>query len=238
MDEQTRDRCKPLGAPARCTLFRLAAAGLLAVALLAGCQSAQQRQDRLERFIDEILFGGPFDAHHRQDGQVVRWRGHMRVWLTGPQAAAHRAPMAERLSEVAELSGLQTSLVGAGAARDLTVKLVEDSAFLVSEEFAACYVHLEGEDHFVDGATIYVGMDQPEGFGRCIDHEIMHALGFRFHSGRLRSVLSPVHGERRFTVWDRLAIRALFDSRMRPGMSREEALPLLREILSELVVQR
>ena len=66
----------------------------------------------------------------------------------------------------------------------------------------------------------------------------MHALGFRFHSGRLRSVLSPVHGERRFTEWDRLAIRALFDSRLRPGMPREEALPLLREILAELLTAR
>ncbi len=238
MDERTRERCEPPGVPGRITPPRLAAAALLAVALLAGCQSAQQRQDRVLHFVDEILFGGPFDAHHEQDGQVVRWRGIMRVALTGPKAEAHREAMTGRLSEVAELAGLQTLMVREDSAHDLTVKLVEDRDFLVSEEFVSCYIHLEGKGHFVDGATIYVGMDRPRGFEHCIDHEIMHALGFRFHSGRLRSALSPIHGQHRFTEWDRLAIRALYDSRMQPAMSRDEALPLLRRILSELAVAR
>jgi hypothetical protein len=68
----------------------------------------------------------------------------------------------------------------------------------------------------------------------CLSHEIMHAMGFLNHSPILPSTLSPLHAEQDFTLWDEVALRVLYDDRLRPGMTEDEAMPIARQIIREL----
>ena len=215
--------------------LRAVAVGLLlAIVLLAGCRSPEVPEERLVRFVDELVFGGPFDAHHEQDKRVTRWSGTMRVAITGPGAEDHREPLAGHVASMAALSGLDARMVAAGDDdANVVVELVEKLDFQINREYADCYAHLHGQENRIDGATVYIGMAKAEGFQDCVVHELMHVFGFRYHSGILRSALSPAHGEDELTEWDELALRVLFDPRLEVGAPRDQTLPVIRQIVGE-----
>ena len=208
--------------------------GLLALALLTGCATEEVRNERLVRFMGELFFGGPYDAHHEQDKRLARWRGPMRVAIIGPHAEDYRDALAEQVARMAQLSGLDAHMAAAGDGEaNVVVELVEERDFLVNREYANCYAHLEGGEHHIDGAKIYIGMDKSDGFEDCAAHELMHVFGFRFHSGIVRSVMSPAHGEDELTEWDELAFQVLYDPRLELGAPRDLVLPVVRQIVRE-----
>jgi hypothetical protein len=207
---------------------------LLALVLLAGCATPEVRNERLVRFMDELFFGGPYDAHHEQDKHLARWRGPMRVAITGPHAEDYRDALAEQVARMAQLSGLDAHMAAAGDGEaNVVVELVEERDFLINREYADCYAHVKGGENHIDSAKVYIGMDKPEGFEDCAAHELMHVFGFRFHSGILRSVMSPAHGEDELTEWDELAFQVLYDPRLELGAPRDLVLPVVRRIVRE-----
>jgi hypothetical protein len=207
---------------------------LLALGLLAGCANVEASNERLVRFMDELFFGGPYDAHHEQDKRLARWSGAMRVAITGPDAEDYRDALAEQVAGMAALSGLDARMAAAGDGEaNVIVELVKQSDFLINREYADCYAHLEGNESHIDSAKVYIGMDKPDGFEDCAAHELMHVFGFRYHSGILRSVMSPAHGADDLTEWDELAFQVLYDSRLELGAPRDLVLPVVRQIVRE-----
>jgi hypothetical protein len=69
-------------------------------------------------------------------------------------------------------------------------------------------------------AEIYVNLANPGRITRCINHEVMHGFGFRGHAHSVFSVLSYQHAHQaQLTATDRLILEALYDPRLRAGMS-------------------
>ncbi len=69
----------------------------------------------------------------------------------------------------------------------------------------------------------------------CLPHEFMHAIGFPGHACRYRpSALCNLDLIDGFSAGDRVLIRILYDPRLINGMTRDEAMPLVRTILQEL----
>lgn len=210
-----------------------ACAALLMLPILSGCETTQVRNDRLVRFVDELLFGGPLDAHQEQDKRLARWNGAMRVAMTGARAGDFHEYVGAEVKAMGALAGLEARMVETADEANVIVTLVEERDFLVNDEYVGCYVSLDGSGSHIRQAKIYVGMLQSDNFERCIAHEFMHVFGFRFHSGLVSSVLSPVHDEEALTGWDELALRVLYDPRLETGIARDTALPLVRQIVSE-----
>lgn len=212
----------------------IARSTLLASVLVVGCAIQEAHHERLVRFMDELFFGGPYDAHLEQDKRLVRWRGEMRVAITGPRAEDYRDALAEQVARMAALSGVDARMVEPGEGEaNVVVELVEQSHFLVNREYADCYAHVKGGENHIDNASVYIGIDKPEGFEHCGVHELMHVFGFRYHSGILRSAMSPAHGEDELTEWDELAFQVLYDPRLELGAPRDLVLPVISQIVRE-----
>jgi len=72
----------------------------------------------------------------------------------------------------------------------------------------------------------------------CALHELVHLIGFRNHMDMLQpSILNTRDNLTELSINDRILVQALYDQRLRPGMSRAEALPIAREIIGELVAR-
>ena len=222
------------GKATRSALRAVAVGLLLAIVVPAGCSAPEVRDERLVRFVDELVFGGPFDAHHEQDKRVTRWSGDMRVAITGQRSEDYHDPLADHVARMAALSGLDARMVAAGKGEaNVVVELVSKNDFLINREFVDCYARLQGQGNQIDRATVFIGVAQAEGFRDCVVHELMHVFGFRYHSGIVRSVMSPTHGEHELTEWDKLAFRVLFDPRLEVGAPRDQALQIIRQIIRE-----
>jgi hypothetical protein len=86
------------------------------------------------------------------------------------------------------------------------------------------------------GSKIHInaGVMSPDGVGACLLEEIFQSMGFFGETpGHPETVLDDDIGYRELGAMDRLLLRTLYDPRLSAGMDRDQALPLVRQILAE-----
>lgn len=218
----------------------------LAVAMtaLVGCQSSLEVEDRLVTAFGETMFDvGP--ASHGQgemfskSGNLAKWESPVTVAVVEGDTPENVAATKEILSELAELGGLELDWVEAGAdGIELEIHFSDKREFVINEnQLAACYARTGGApDGLLQAVGIYIGSSgKDEWRTDCLTHELLHALGWRGHTHRIRSAISYAHGESELTKWDRLMMRALYDPRLPPGISKADAIPVVRVIFHEMI---
>jgi len=237
-----------LGRPA--TAFAAAALGL---ALLLGpaearglppAAPADQAVDDAVAFIDALALTREKPNGIAEAGWVRRWRGPVAVTLEGVAVPGFSAVVARSLARVSGWTGLAFRLADRAETGDRIVIRVRHHGVVAASygvSDAVCLTSTYGEDGLLHRAII----DISERYLDCLDHELMHALGFNNHwngAGARRhvaSVLAPRRSPDRrsaFSAWDILAIRTLYSADMAPGLGRDDALARARAILLEQAV--
>jgi hypothetical protein len=206
--------------------------------LLLGCAGADVPEERIVRFVDELTFGGPFDEHVPQDEKLTRWAEDLRVALAGPDAYQTRERVAMQLATFTAATGLGADIVAQDSDPNVTVKFVETADFLINREHVPCFAGQNLDLWIINQAEIQISIEDPTKVDQCLAHEFMHVFGLRYHSGIVRSALSFAHEEHELTQWDVIALQTLYDPRMSPGIDRGDALPVMRQIITERLAAR
>ena len=216
-------------------IYRICLLGLLASGLVACSEQAfSKRNDRLLRFMDELYFGSPYDRHHQQSKELTRWTGPMYVAVIGENIDRHMATIERFLKQLADLTELKITIVDPEDERsNVTLNLEREELFSINEEYAICYISLDDNVPEITEGSIHISAYDLENFDSCLAHEFLHQIGIAFHSALVRSVMSPAHWADGMTDWDILAVEILFDSRLSPGQTREDVLPIVGQILAE-----
>ena len=206
-----------------------------------------------ERF-ELVAFYDEFSGDERP---LYRWHDdRILVGLYGGDAEPYR-PDVERLTdELRSLTGAYIYPVRSMQPVDIAI-LMDTCANIRSalEEIpgledrvrravgANCYAVFFSRDpatpYTIDGALITISRTSPEPTRRCIAQELTQVLGLPndiddpdgtvFSSYSTRTTLSES---------DRNIVRILYDPRLRPGMTRAEAMPIVHEIAAELEAQQ
>ena len=206
-------------------------AGLI---ILQACANVDRTIDRNVRFFDELAFGGPYDNDLTHAKTLVKWDGPIRVTLIGKGAAKFESEVMRHLNRVSKLTGLSIELEKSPTSEsNYVVQFSPDIGFSVRKDFVRCSVGVRPKDGVIKNVRIKISTANESEVAGCITHEIMHSLGFRYHSGLVRSVLSPVHGEDDFTHWDDFLLTTLYSDTLSPGMSRAETRNLARSLIGK-----
>jgi hypothetical protein len=185
-----------------------------------------------------------------QDGAATP--GWVRKWIRPVGVHIHGTP---DLREVAEVESILTTLsnwtglsfdlsptpTGGGAHIDLHFRdRAEMDERYGAESRTVCHCETNG-----NGGALHTGeIEVSTGFTDCLRHEFMHALGFDNHwtgwraTSHMPSVLALRFAAARvdrFSYCDELAVRTLYDPRLRPGMPRGSALRSASAILTDLL---
>ncbi len=203
--------------------------------LLVSCQAAELRRERLYRFVDEISFGGPLDPVARREPRLARWGEPLKVAFLEGETPEHIALVEAQLATFTGLTGVPVNYVDGEEDANVTVAFKADPDFLANREYVPCYVGLRSNSTDLRRATIEISVADPERIERCIAHELMRTFGFRYHSGVVRSILSPAHDQETFSEWDELALRILYHPSVEAGLTREQAAPVFRRLIAELL---
>ncbi len=213
----------------------LAAFAVCVLSLLTACQASEQRRERIYRFVDEISFGGPMDPEVRRGPGLVRWEAPLKVVFLEGETPERILLVEEHLAEFTRLTGVPVSYIGGVEDANVTVAFKADPDFLANREYVPCYVGLRSSRTELRKAEIEISVADPERIQRCVAHELMHTFGFRFHSGVVRSILSPAHDQDTFSEWDELALQILYHPSVEAGLTREQAAPVFRRLIAELL---
>lgn len=219
--------------PVRVPRFRWCASLLLTGFLVVACQGGGQSDERLTRFIDEVMFGGYFDNHVPQRGRVAKWTADLSVSVEGHDAGRYLSRIEAQLERFSEWTGLGATITDTASSPSLKIILMADDDFLVNREHVSCYASVYTKADRIVAAEVHISLAEEEEFDHCLSHELMHAFGLRYHSGIVQSTLNPAHREAYPTLWDELALQVLYDARLSLSTNRVEAGSIIQDIVRE-----
>ena len=176
----------------------------------------------------ELLAFGPVDAPVSE--RLHKWRGRVRIALeSGTDTLGDK--VRSLASELGGLAGFQISVVAPGERATLVVTRADGAE-------GGCALDLEPPDGgVIEHAVLTLGTAlAPEQQRACLTSGLARALGLPGTSKLLTpSVFSLGEPAGELSATDRLVIRALYDARLRPGMSRKAAMSEVREVLTNLL---
>lgn len=219
----------------------LALAAVIAAATLTGGSPAAANSPRaihaddLLYFFDQIALRQQTRRFGRHPKWVRRWIGPVTVTLSGPAPAGFRRRLERALGRISRWSGERFGLArdpaNAPRRNRISIRIVPHAAMLrrYGRGSNVCTTATFGRHGRLHRARVVISHRYTD----CLDHELMHALGFDGHwYGRDR--FDPVHSvlalrytparRFRFTRFDAIAIRTLYHQRLWPGMPRPRAL--------------
>ena len=208
---------------------------LLTGLMLTACQNRALTEQRLDRFVEEVIFGGPIDGHLPKDDRIVKWSEAVLVAVLGTDTITYRPRVAAQVARISRISGLDVRMADAAHLANLKVTFVKTADFNINRENVPCFASVSNELDRIANAKVRISTANPELVDHCLSHELLHALGLLYHSGIVRSALSPAHRDAEITPWDELALRVLYDARLKAGAVRADAVPIMKEIVSELI---
>ena len=206
--------------------------------ILQACTNLDHTVDRNVRLFDELAFGGPYDNDLSHAERLVKWDGPIRVFLVGDGADRYQSEVMDHLDGISKLTGLSVRLDQSQSAEtNYLVQFSPKIGFAIRKDFVRCSVRVHHKNGTIEKVRLNISTAAEHAVTRCITHEIMHSLGFRYHSGLARSVLSPAHGENDFTRCDEIMLMALYSDGLSPGLSRAEALTSVRGLIEKALAE-
>lgn len=214
--------------------------GSIAVA----CQSPQMVEDRLVAAFGETMFDDNGVSHERvttdkEEPRLVKWGSPVEISVMEGATAENVAAVQGALEQFGELTELEITLTEPeNSSAQMQIFFDTKKDFVInSNERAKCFARSRSNrQNRLELAEVHVSQNADgEWETDCLVHEFLHAFGWRGHTHRVRSAISYMHGETELTRWDAYLMRTLYDPRLEPGISKDDAMPIARSILHKLL---
>ena len=217
---------------------------LLPLLLLGACQTTAEQRDALVQAFGEAVFNYAtnLEGTHRQPTgiKLARWVGPVHVHIVGEGLSPKQRNEIQRdilvFAQLAKIDFQEgDSQVTETEGNQLIVEVSKENTFTINKnELSRCYAHTSSRsDGSLSKVKIVLGQSNFKEDTKCIFHEFMHGVGFQGHTHGLDSTLSYFHGKQELTHWDDILLKTLYHAELKPGMTRAEALPIARKIISE-----
>lgn len=223
--------------------IRLAGAGLVLAAAIAIAPRTATANDALHitlliKQFEAIAFSAEFGGQHRT-GRIVKWDGPIRVRVRGFNAIKYIAEVQAQLRELSQLTGLTIELVNwsnSAAPPNMDINFTSATGTSRFDPTAPCRTLFHDRGYVIQRVEIYIAPDDPAQRRHCIAEELTQALGLANDSTVFRnSIFNDDSRQQILAPWDTLMVRILYDPRIRPGMSKVQALPIAREVIADLL---
>ena len=207
----------------------------------------------LQRGFLALAFGSDLRIGTRPRG-IRRFDHPIRVAVVGSGSVDRSAAMARVIDEYAsKFPGLHLSLVSATAPPDLEVRLIDEkdltsalqAAFgvKVTKTFVArtnpqCITSVKSstEGNILRTVSFIIVDKGDRVFLDCAYHELLHAFGLSNHDQRNPwTTLNQKRMVGYLTVYDRALLTVLYDRRITPGMTRDDARAVLPQVIPQVI---
>ena len=212
---------------------------LLLVIFLNACQTTAQAHERLVAAFDDATFSVAPDRlgqdRIQHNSRLSRWNNDIIYSINFEDGISGQNTNIIHKSMVKFNDILPINVIHDGASEraiNLTIEIKQGEKFLINgNQQADCYAGFSAnEDSQIEKAEVVISIKNLNGPNACLEHELMHAIGFSGHTHRIRSILSYFHGEKSLTKWDRFLIETLYSPKLNAGMERDETLIIVEEL--------
>jgi hypothetical protein len=220
--------------------------------LLGGCVTnigAGGNGSPIVRQFEAVAIGREF-ARPGHAELVKKWTKPVRYIISHPNSSLARSAR-RHLSNLANVTGLDIAEVFSldkanfrvvfGQRKQFLPWLIAvdgDNAFTLATAQSACFASTE--DHgtgFVESGNAVIGTDNPPYLrDHCLLEELTQALGPLNDACHARdSIFCDGVYRTSLSSSDAIILRTLYDPRLKPGMTKAEAMPIARPVIKELM---
>jgi hypothetical protein len=199
-----------------------------------------------------LAFGSDLSIGAKSKG-VRRFTHDIRARVVSTGSVDRKAAMEKIITEyAAAVPNLRLRLAQGGDEADITVRLIDEGDFanaiesafgretartFVEKTDAQCMTSVRSDrDGEIAHSISFVIVDQGDDvFLDCAYHELLHAFGLSNHDDK--NPWTMLNQERQvgyLTVYDRALLTILYDPRLEPGLTRNEARRLLPKLIHDL----
>lgn len=195
-------------------------------------------------FFDTLALTADYGPFNNRPPWVRKWAAPVRIILEG-DAESLRGDISVIAEQFTDWTGLPFVVAPLGTVASSDRQNVVIVRLLARDEFVRSFnsreVVCQTETHGVGGMLQVGYMVLSEGYTDCLRHEFMHVLGFDSHwypqhKSEIKSVLAYRESRSRaqdYTPWDIMAIKVLYDWRIRAGMNRQKSLRIAHEVIGQ-----
>ncbi|MBT5012994.1 MAG: DUF2927 domain-containing protein [Rhodospirillaceae bacterium] len=188
------------------------------------------------------------------DRRLNKWQLPIRVLLKNREAIEYREQVVAILRDLSRLSGLSIQVVNGKNPQSANVAFYmtspEDTEVILRAEnysqdnidfieIGGCSFITSNINNHIQKDVIVILNHYEDAFKkRCIVEEFTQSLGLYADTDIIwNSVMNEklTHPFDRLPLNDKIMVRTLYDKRLKPGMTRKEAMPIVRKIIPELV---
>ena len=173
---------------------------------------------------------------------LVRWSGPVVALLDGAEAQKWRPRVEKLFRTLSKLTGLPFRIVPKGEKANMAIifRPTADIRRITKQPGARCAGKLHGRkgEWLVRGAAVYISTDDDFRTKHCIAEEISQVLGLTNDTETpLDTIFKDSSRRTSLSLVDQILVRTLYDKRLKPGMTREEAAPISAQIITELLAK-
>jgi len=227
-----------LGLRARSSFAAAAmAAGLFAAPAARATEPDLPSVDVLVRQFDNIAFSSEYHGEHRR-GRLIKWTGPIRIRILGTYAERFRPEVQAQVDRLVALSGLSIQIVDGAAAQraNLDLNFSPRGHYWSFEPEAPCRTIFFDRSYAIQRVEVFISPDDLDVRRHCVVEELTQALGLSDDSTLIPdSIFSDESQRYSLAPWDEIMVRVLYHPRLRPGMTRAEAMPIVTQILWEML---
>lgn len=221
---------------------------------LAAPAQAQTSQTLTKKGLVDQFNAVVFIHEHGKTGKeakpLVKWAGPIRVIPTGTFKTEDFQHLEKTLKRVARLTGLDIQLPDLKNTKSwpafhkkANIRINFLSAAELAKKVERSTINCQGKfgvnkKFEIVRAQILIPNDRPEKTHHCLVEETVQVLGLTNDTTLLDdSIFNEKSDRLSLSVADQILLKALYDQRLKPGMRKDEAQGVVREVIYEIVDQ-
>ena len=207
-------------------------------------------ESTLVRSFDNTIFKNTGASTSRENAIVFRWEEPIRFYLLGNYRTVDLKQIERIAAQLSKITGLKVIRYPEETEKMPNVRVhfnpredlkrigdldLSDSGKILDSAPCVATIQQDKTGHIKSGKN-FIPIDQSdEQIASCILEEFAHIFGPNHDTEYRPSVFGVTDMPETLSINDKILVRTLYDKRLKPGMTRDEAMPIVREIIPELV---
>lgn len=169
---------------------------------------------------------------------LVKWKKRVLFSPSGTLTQAQVKKLFGVLERVRRLTKLDMRMVVKGEKPDLIIHFVpKDELAKKMAKGINCFGKIGANDKYeIIRGNAYIPSDRPDKTDHCTVEETVQLFGLMNDSTLIKNSMFHEQSTRTsMSVTDQILLKALYDPRLKPGMTKEQAQPVLRQVMLDIL---
>ncbi|NVJ91941.1 MAG: DUF2927 domain-containing protein [Methylocystaceae bacterium] len=205
---------------------------------IAQAEAEKINLDTLIKQFNSVVFVNEHGKNGREPKPLIKWKGPIRYSPSGTLTRKQVDNFFKLMNQIQQLTKLDMRMIKKGEKANLIVSFISKAELAKKvQKGINCYGKIgANKDYIIINGNAFVPSDRPDKTDHCLIEETVQLFGLANDSYVMQNSMFYEYSKRTsMSVSDMILLKALYDPRLKPGMTQAEAQPIVKTVLSEIL---